>query len=593
MSDKDLTTKVLEECAADRFRAMEVFLQVQNKQGVLVPAKPTKFHRDYEKYALEFSVVLKPRKVYFTTYKIGSAYLRCVEEKGKNCVFVNIDGAKTEEVFRTAHAFHEHIPRLIKPTLKVKQSRKMVFAENNTSFNAISCGNDIGAMSARSLGISIMSHDNHISEAAYMIHLQAFLEGLLGSMPKDGSGRVCLESTGNGAQGYYYELAMEIIENGVEVAPNHFQYAGKSFHFQAWFQHYENFRDEDPLKYVVLQPIAKIKLLESEEEHLAEMAKYDDMDGKDKLRAIYWRRNILINDYNLNKDPDGAIKKCNQEYPANWRHGFQSTGGAYLSLIRIDQMRDKWKKFNTEGPNAPLPIVGRLIHERGKTPEFTHGNDVMVWFPPERGWTNRYCIGADIGGGLADSDRDCAFVKDRVRNIYVACIHGTYGAKKMAQLCLMLAAWYDMAKLGWENNYFGIGVTIEVRRSDYPNVYKHREGDNDLDFGFSTTGDSRELGLQHFKDRFDDMIDGIEIPYLQFYKEAAAFKASGVRHKPQGVGERDDTVMGAMITEAVSASMAPATQVARRPDYAPGTLGHRKYQDMVKEKRTHKALTNW
>lgn len=566
----------LVEKVKDKPSRIENFLKIHDKKGDLVDQKLYPHHKKFFKYAKPVSYVVKGRQIWFTTTVIADFYLDCVEKVGNKAIFINLDRKKTEAVFERAKTMQANFP--FKNKLKKDTGDTLIFSGTDSSFSAITAKNDMGERAAKEFGRSLTAQCIHISEAPYIVHLQHMLDGLFGSLPKDGKSRVILEGTGAGASGEFYNRCMMVKDNGTMVAPNVWHFGGQSYHFIPWFEHLEYRLDYDPFEKVHIPEVALQKWMDYEPEHRKEMDKYDDMDEEEKTKAMWFLRYIALNEYSLVDSPDRSISITGQEYPATDAHAFQSTGTSYLSSTRIEQLSQKWRDYNTSSVYAPLPIAGRLFHEVGETPTFMADirGDVQVFFPPERGWKNRYLVSADIGGGLVDGDSDYIAVRDRLKKLTVCVCHGHFGPKKTAALMLALGAWYDMALLAWENNNHGIGTTLELRRSSYPNLYAwHENPMNDLDFGWRTTEVTRRHGLEIFRSDFENQIDGWECPYSGFYKEARSFKSlPGRKDRPEGVGEHDDCVMGEMIASAVSGGMPAPVRTKKALVYGPGTVGH-------------------
>ena len=579
---------VMEACAADKFKAMATFLKIYDKNGELVPFSVFDTHRKYMKWRKPFSIVVKGRQIFMTSFVEADNTLDTMFRDGLNCALLNIDSDKTEEVFERVHVFVNNMPYskdgrwTLKPKLDVERGNKLTFKRTHSSFSALTCKNDAGPKAAAEFGRSLTCQRLHVSDAGYVTHLDKILEGYLESMPVGDKTRVVLEGTGNGARGEFYGRAMMIKDNGKLVAPNVWHYGDQSLHFIAWFEHPEYRMAEDPFEITPLtSPDAIHHWAESEQEHRREMDKYPELSENDKNEALYWRRWVAINKHKLATDPIGCIRIMNQEHPATLKHAFQTTGSAYLSITKVEQQAETWKAWNTEGEYAPLPWIGRIYREKDanghvhtRFKQETRG-DIMIWFPPVRRWKHRYIVGGDIGGGLPDSNRDCAFVIDRERQVVAAAVHGTYGPKKMARLLQDLGYHYGTCLLAWENNNHGIGVTMGLREDDYPHLYSWNDKQTeDLDFGFLTNERNRKTGLELLKARYEDQIQGLQIPYLGFYPEARAFRKPPGSEKPEGIGEFDDTVMAIMIANAVSATMPPPEKIKEKYIPEPGTVGY-------------------
>lgn len=574
-------------CARDRYNVgMPRLLQVRDKDGKLVGMRPTKIHRKFKKFQRRIAYSVKPRQVYFTTFMEGDNFLDCILDSGIKTLFVNLDNRVTEEVFDRVHTFHGEFPlKALLPKTKRETTRKLSWA-NGSSFDAITVKNDGGEAAARTAGRSCTVQRVHGTEVAFWEHYQAFMSGMLDSVPKDG--QIVLESTGNGAQGGFYEDCMEIMEKGQEVAPGTWVLGEKSLHFFQWWEHPEYTRQDDPLADAALaaqlDPRRSKLLKDSEAEHRARMDLDPELTEEFKDRALYWRRGMLLNKGFL-RDPDGALKVMDREYPGTIRHSFQSTGSAFLSLDITDMRREEWKRRNAI---SGMPVSGRVVKVGENRYSLIPGaEEVHIWAAPydsdKEVWEDRYCIGADVGGGNADSDPDCIWVKDRLRNMYVAVSHGKWGPVKTAEILIALGYFYHTARICWETNNHGVGVSVKVWEAKYPNVYRHDDTAEDWKgLGFPTNQSTRQSALALLKQNYENEQKPLLIPYGEFYREAAAFgpPAGKPNAKPEGQNSvHDDTVMAMAVAEVCDLSMPAAREAEQVIAYAPGTMGS--IMDMV------------
>ena len=572
-------------CANDRYgEAMPHLLKVRDKNNNLLPMVPTRIHRKFKKWQRRIAHVVKPRQVYFTTFMIADNYLDTVEGAGVKALFVNLDGRVTEEVFDRAHTFHdEFVLKSLLPGIKRETTRKLSFL-NGGSFDAITVNNDGGEDAARTAGRSCTQGRVHGTEVAFWRHYSAFMSGALDSVPKDG--RIVLESTGNGAQGGFYEDVMEVVEKGQQVAPGVWMLGEKSVHFFQWWEHPEYTRMDDPLTDFrsQMEPRHLKLLLESEAEHRAQMDKDPELTEDFKIQAMNWRRGMLFSKGFL-RDPENAIRTMDREYPGTIRHSFQSTGSAMLSLSLTDIRRETWKRYNAE---MDLPLSGKLIkNSSGRYEMWPGSEDFLFWEPPvdleTEPWEDLYCAGADVGGGNLDSDPDCIWVKRRDTNMYVAVSHGKWGPTKTAELLMAVGYFYHTARICWETNNHGVGVSVKVWEAKYPNVYRHDDKAEDWKgLGFPTNETSRRNALALLKQVYENRQRPHQIPYLGFYKEAAAFGPPA--GKPDGKcegqnGTNDDTIIAAAITEVCSATMGEPRLLDMVIHTEPGTFGA--IRDMV------------
>lgn len=565
--------------ANDRYGyGMERLLKVRDKHGRLIPMKPTRIHIKFKKHQRKFALVVKPRQVYFTTFCEGDYYLDCVEGDGIRALLINLDVRVTEEIFDRTHTFHDNFAlKPILPKPKRETTRKLSW-HNGASFDAITVKNDDGEESAKTLGRSCTQQRVHITEAGYMNHYRSFMNGLSDSIPKDG--KAVIESTGNGATGGYYEDCMEVMEKGEKAAPGVWVLGDRSLHFFAWWEHPEYTLDEDPLPSFKAQLTEDDlrKLEESEADHVAEMLKDPDLGADFRQKALNWRRWWLVNKKGFLRDPEGALRIMDQEYPGNIRMAFQSTGSSFFNLGLTDQRREEWKRYNNE---TRLPLRCRMAYDLGRSqPIPDAAGEVLIWAPPydadKEAWSDRYVVGGDVGGGTATSDPCVIWVKDRLLRRYCAVAHGQFGPDKWAQIGMALAYYFHAARLNFEANNHGVGVQIAVWKAQYPNVYRHDDkAEGYQGMGFLTTETTRQKALQYLKSVYEDRARPLLIPYVPFYTEAAGFAIPPGKKKPEAkAGEHDDLIMGAMVAEATCASMADPERLQAVYTPEPGTVGY-------------------
>lgn len=566
-------------CANDRYaEAMPELLRVRDKNNNLLSMTPTRIHLKFKKWQRRIAFVVKPRQVYFTTFMEADNFLDTVEGAGVKALFVNLDSRVTEEVFDRVHTFYnEFALKPLLPGTNRETTRKLSW-KNGGSFDAITVNNNGGEDAARTAGRSCTQQRVHGTEVAFWRHYSAFMSGMVDSVPKDG--RIVLETTGNGAQGGFYEDVMEVVEKGQQVAPGVWVLGEKSVHFFQWWEHPEYTREDDPLPLFKAEMESRhLKLFEeSEAEHRAQMDLDPELSEDFKVKALNWRRGMLFSKGFL-RDPENAIRIMDREYPGTLRHSFQSTGSAFLSLSLTDLRREEWKRHNKD---LGLPLSGRIEKTgAGKYNMWPGSEDVHFWAPPYdsevEAWEDRYCVGADVGGGNLDSDPDCIWAKDRLLNKYVAVSHGKWGPTKTAELLMALGYFYHTAKICWETNNHGVAVSIKVWESQYPNVYRWDDkAETYKGMGFPTTETSRRLALAALKNVYEDRNHPVQIPFAEFYKEAAAFGPPA--GKPDGKcegqnGTHDDVILAAAITEACSASMGEPNRIETWQPTEAGTFG--------------------
>lgn len=564
------------------------FLKIKDKHGVLGPFAPNSIQMKVGRCMTDFTLVIKPRRDGVTSFGNGIGFWQMMEKKGQDVLALNMNQSTTQKMFERVRQFFEEWPAWMK-TEPVRNNVQKLQLKHGSSFDAWSIKASMGEEEADKLGRSFNCNFFHGTEVCFWDWYRAILNGLLDTIPE--GARVLLESTGNGAQGGAYEDFMEIIEKGdpVEGEVGVWRWGNRTAIFLAWFENAERQLEADPFAGEVIDSKARYYLKESELEHREAMKPYGLPEHTVKC-VLNWRRTILKKK-GFFRDPVGAIKDTDREYPGTYRHAFQTTGHAFLSLTLTDTLREMWKVKNKL--SQPMQI-GLLADGAGAKVD-PRETWLTVWGAPIAGWKDRYAVGGDVGGGHPDGDRDCIWVKDRVTNKMVAVAHGNWGPQEFAKRLLLIGKWYNNAKISFETNNHGTAVQVKIFESEYPDVYKHNpDAESYHGLGFLTQEKTRKDGLDRLKLVYEDEADPLQIPYLEFYTEAGAFAAPPGKTKPEGQGGvHDDLVLGLMVCEMCSISMPVPEKVRFEPQYAPTQIGGLKAQAIRGNTQHSQALRNY
>lgn len=565
--------KVLEAAAESRWSAIETFFKISDKDGKLVPCRVPDIIQKHLDAAEEIGIFLKGRQQYLTSSSDASIMLELVEEEGINALCLNLDEKKAADNFKRVIGFDKfRHPALRELTHSVKSDNELGYNETRSTVKSLTIKNSSSEKDADLIARSGTYHRVRWTEAAFSRHYKTIKRVLLDTMPRQNR-RLIIESTGAGAQGGFYEDFVEVVTYGKPhpTLPNCWVKGKMSAHFIAWFQHHEYYLPESHLNTDSLDPRVRDLLLEDEKDHLAEMQRLG-LSPDEIRQRINWRRAVLVDEKNLLTDPVGAIKNMNREYPAKWLHAFQSTGNSWFSTIQIDAKREYWKKLN-EDRNLPLRLD--FVHVKGAKPEPIAGNRVLLYDVPVLGWKNRYAVIVDPSAGLQDGDPAALGVLDRHLRRYVAVVHGAYSPREIAQLAMDLGAYYDYAKINWENDGNGLGCTEVFIEYGYANLFKNNpDGVTLSDYGWNTNAKTRPIMVANAKTDFEHGNSPIDIPYVAFYGEALAFQCPPGSNRPEAISPaHDDLVMMYALGSVTDRSMALPEKIEKIV-MKPGAVSH-------------------
>ncbi len=302
--------------------------------------------------------------------------------------------------------------------------------------------------------------------------------------------------------------------------------------------------DTPSLKSSLQSLASQLAPLTEDEQHLRALHSLTD-------EQLLWRRLKL-------REP-GLRHKFTQEFPANPREAFLSSGTPYFDLDKLDALALQLE----DAAFDPLPLE--------VPPNFPnlrrHRAALQLWAAPEA--AHAYVIGADTAEGIADfgdHDFDSASVWDATSGQQVAHLHGHFDTHQYGLMLAELGFWFNTALLGIERNNHGHAVINAVLHSaNYPEattspslgsgaistgLYLHQEYDEkrqprERRPGFPTTSASKYLIL-------DELASAIEND--DFHPRSRALVADLMRfvHLPGGkaggqTGVHDDRVMDAAL----------------------------------------------
>jgi hypothetical protein len=272
--------------ATDPERFAHSFLKIQNKRKELVPLSWNNVQRKLHYSRTGRDLVLKARQMGVSTYIQGELFRRAVTAP-RGTLTLSHDSDATAMLREMAERFWAHCTfNGIQPG-RSKANAVMTVYSDYDSVAAIATAGNLKA------GRGSTFTDIHGSEVAFWTDAEKIVAGALQAGEPD----IILESTPNGAQGYFYDLCMEAL-------------AGRGvwrLHFFTWW--------EDPTYRLPLEPGEELTYTDEEKE----LAAKHGLDAE----QINWRRY-------KKKELKGTFK---QEYPEDPVTCFLVSGDSYFGAI--------------------------------------------------------------------------------------------------------------------------------------------------------------------------------------------------------------------------------------------------------------------
>lgn len=174
-------------------------LWIQDKQKQRRQLALNAAQLDYLNNRTHRDIILKARQLGFSTL-IQADFLRMAVSQSVGTMTLSHDDDSTQRLRRMADFYYENLPEP-KPARKYANASVTTYPETNSEAA-------IGTAGSKNAGRSFTLTHLHGSEVAFWPDAESIIAGAM----QAGNPAVVLESTANGAQGYFYNLCMEALD---------------------------------------------------------------------------------------------------------------------------------------------------------------------------------------------------------------------------------------------------------------------------------------------------------------------------------------------------------------------------------------------
>jgi hypothetical protein len=295
-------------------------LLILDKQSQLRTYTPNAAQADFLANRTGRDLVLKARQLGFSTAIQADHFLSAIT-RTTMAVTLAHDIPTTQKLRRMAKRFYDHLPSAPPRGL-----------DNATTTTYPQTGSEVTIATAGSLTVGRGGTYSHIhgSEVAFWKDAESLMAGILQGVPD--SGQIVLESTPNGAQGWFYDRCMEALDGNSDW----------TLHFYAWWW-------DDAYRI----PLEDGEALDYSDDERTLIAAH----GLD-AEQIQWRR----------KKQRELGRLFAQEYPEDPRTCFLTSGQGYFSDIA-----DLERVFK-----APTDAVYNVQHRYIAAMDFGQASDYSV-----------------------------------------------------------------------------------------------------------------------------------------------------------------------------------------------------------------------
>ena len=422
-------------------------LKIIDKQGKVIPFNfnaaqlllDKQINEQYKKEGRVRMLILKSRQTGISTYCQARGFWKTVTAKNQNAVVVSHLNESTKAIFNIVKNFYENLPHpLVKPELKESTNNSMAFTHGSRWRIATARTGEVGR--------GWTTNYLHGSEVAFYPNAD-IIPGLLQTVPEAES-EILLESTANGAGGWFYDACMRALRGEGEW----------DICFIPWYMMPDYTRKCDPYFE-----------LEREEEDIKKMFDLTD-------EQIMFRR--------LKIQELGSEDLFRQEYPSTPQEAFLTTGRLFVEPKYIDQAA---VECYTPVQRYDVRESEFVEHHKGLLKIFENPKDSL-----------RYCVGVDVAEGLEHGDYSCIQVLDHMGN-QVATWSGHVDPFDLAYIVAKIATFYNKAWTLVERNNHGLTTIRKMQELNYPNLYVEQTVDDAYvdkltrRAGFMTTSKTKPL----------------------------------------------------------------------------------------------------
>lgn len=380
---------------------MSHLYKIQTKDARLVTFKPNMVQRDYLSSLVDKNMVLKARQMGFTT-------VSCIDYLDETILNPNTtsaiiahtrdDAAKLFEITKRAFT---NMPQELKPAVSYDNRNEIYFADMDSK---IYVDTDLRGGT---------THNLHISEVGFIDKAEAKMAGILETVPK--GGRITLESTANGASGYFFDEW--------EDPKSEFK---KHFYNWLWDDQYQ-----EPLN----EPL---------EELLAEYQEHVMRYGL--IKHAYERFQLTPEQFHF------YIKKIRrqrqlvlQEYPLTPMEAFISTGRNVFKVVDLEKHR------------IQTPIDFKW--------------EMSIWEKPLP--KMRYVIGCDVAEGLGGDYSVIEVYNANTGEQAAEYVSNAVAPDRLGDYLVEIGNYYNKAFMVVEVNNHG-RATLDSIKHRYYNIYRRQ-----------------------------------------------------------------------------------------------------------------------
>jgi hypothetical protein len=177
-------------------------LKILTKDVQLVPFVPNRAQAHFLEHRTGRDLILKARQLGISTAIQADYFTTAITQTSLQATLAH-DNPTTQKLRRMAKRFHKELPDHLRPQRGYDNATTTTYPATNSEVTIATAG-------GLEVGRGGTYTHVHGSEVAFWDDAEAIMTGLMQGVPTDGM--IALESTPNGAQGWFYERCMEALD---------------------------------------------------------------------------------------------------------------------------------------------------------------------------------------------------------------------------------------------------------------------------------------------------------------------------------------------------------------------------------------------
>lgn len=461
----------------------------------------SEFQKGLTKKARAWDLVIKPRRIGMSTFGCVQDYFFALANPGRSVLIIAQSDDVSNEMFEIIKGIHEtleslgkSIGRRLVPTFD-KNNRKEIKFSNGSRIMIEVAKATLSAAKRTARGKTISRL--HCTEVAFWSYPSETMLSVLEAASK--AQEILIESTANGAQGWFYEQIQNKDKSPYQV------------HFFPWYK--STNCELEPGKNFDCSP------QNNWEKILISTHKITP------AQLNWWRSKIETH----------GIDNVLQEYPIDLVSCFRTKTSSF-----IGPDDDLWLMTNIREPFEIREVDGVPI---------------SVWeFPTGE----NYIMGVDCGYGTG-GDNSVFYIINSSGNIVCSGVSSELRPSQFAAVAMDLATQYNMALIVVEKQGPGQSAVDYLQDAGYPNLFKHDDKDY---YGWNTNNVSRTRMFYHISNYIQTKASPIPDIGLVSELRTLVINKHALGERPEArKGNTDDRVLAFGIAISVWHSMPQITNI--------------------------------